>query len=410
METPAYSEVIELRGHIIDSYILPAIMDEVMDRGGEFVVQAIEVGRRKDEPSYARIQISAPSREVLEVLLDRARRLGAVSVGVESVRCEPAPADGVFPDDFYSTTNLDTLVKIDGDWVPVEHPEMDCGIVVDFASRTARTVPISEVKANDMVVVGHEGIRVVPLERPRKQPQVFGFMGSSVSSEKPKAVVIREIAARLRQIKADGGRTLVVAGPALVHTGTREHLVWLIQEGYVQALFAGNGLATHDIECALYGTSLGISLSQGVPLEGGHEHHLRAINVVRRAGGIRQAVEKGILQSGIMHACVVHNVEYVLAGSIRDDGPLPDVITDVVQAQAAMRRIIHKGVDLTIILSSMLHGIATGNLLPARVATVCVDISPAAVTKLADRGSFQTVGLVMDVEGFLRELVTSLRA
>jgi len=280
--------------------------------------------------------------------------------------------------------------------------------VVDFATETARCVPLNEVRKGDMVVVGHDGVQVVPLERPRHQPQVFGFMGSAVSSEKPKAVLIREVAAKIREVRERGKKTLVVAGPAVVHTGTREHLVRLIERGYVHCLFAGNGLATHDIECALFGTSLGISLRDGVPMEGGHEHHLRAINRIRRAGSIRAAVEQGVLTNGIMHACVRHGVEYVLAGSIRDDGPLPDVITDVMQAQAAMRRVVQSGVDLCLILSSMLHGIATGNLLPARVTTVCVDINPAVVTKLSDRGSFQTLGLVMDVEGFLRELLVHL--
>ena len=408
MSGDTFSDVIELRGHIIDSMILPSIMDEVMDRGGDFVVQQIDVGRRKDDPSYARIQISAPTRELLDILLDRAQRLGATSVSARSVGCEAAPADGVFPDGFYSTTNLDTEVLVDGRWIRVEYPEMDCAVVVDFARWAARTTPHSQVRAGDQVVVGHEGVRVLPLERPRRQPQVFAFMGSSVSSEKPKSLLIKEIAERLQEIRESGGHTLVVAGPALVHTGMRDRLVRLIEGGYVQALFAGNGLATHDIECALYGTSLGVSQEEGVPLEGGHEHHLRAVNRIRQAGSIRAAVEEGVLTNGIMHACVTHGVRYVLAGSVRDDGPLPDVISDMVRAQEEMRSIVRDGVDLAMILSSMLHGIATGNLLPARVTTVCVDISPAVVTKLTDRGSFQTIGLVMDVEGFLRELSTDL--
>jgi lysine-ketoglutarate reductase/saccharopine dehydrogenase-like protein (TIGR00300 family) len=407
--TQAFSDIIELRGHIIDSFILPAIMDEVMDRGGEFLVQQIDVGRRKDEPSYARIQITAPTAELLEVMLDRAQRLGATSLRTEQVRLEPAPADGVFPEGFYSTTNLETEVKLKGHWVAVAHPEMDCGIAVDLGQATARTVALADVQSGELMVVGHEGVRVVPLERPRRQPQVFAFMGSSVSSEKPKAVLIREIGQRLRDVRARGGRTLLVAGPVLIHTGMRDLVVRLIEAGYIQCLFGGNGLATHDIESDLFGTSLGVSQTEGVPLEGGHEHHLRAVNRIRRCGGIRAAVEQGVLRTGIMCACVKNEVEFVLAGSIRDDGPLPDVITDIVEAQSAMRRVVHKGIDLALILSSMLHGIATGNLLPASVTTVCVDISPAVVTKLADRGSWQTVGLVMDVEGFLRELCADLR-
>jgi lysine-ketoglutarate reductase/saccharopine dehydrogenase-like protein (TIGR00300 family) len=383
-------------------------MDEVMDRGGEFVIQQIDVGRRKDEPSYARIQISAPNAELLELLVDRAQRIGAILEQVDHVQTRPAPADGVFPEGFYSTTNLETEVRLNGTWVTVAWPEMDCAIAVDSGGGRAWTIALSDVKAGEQVVVGHDGVRVHPLERPRVQPQVFAFMGSNVSSEKPKAILIHEIAARLREIRARGGRTLLVGGPVLVHTGTRDLVAGLIREGYVNVLFAGNGLATHDIEMAMFGTSLGVSLAEGVPREGGHEHHLRAINRVRGAGGIRPAVEGGLIKDGIMHACVRSGASYVLAGSIRDDGPLPDVVSDTLEAQRLMRAEVRKGVDLVMVLSSMLHGIATGNLLPAAVTTVCVDINPAVVTKLADRGSFQAIGLVMDVEGFLRELCLEL--
>ena len=294
--------------------------------------------------------------------------------------------------------------------MPVAFPEMDCGIVIDQPGRAAFCVPINQVRAGDPIVVGREGVRVVPLERPRHQPPVFAFMGSNVSPEKPNPRLIHEIARRMHDLRQANEKILIVGGPVLIHTGTQSQVTWLIEHGYVQALFAGNGLATHDIESALYGTSLGISLQDGIPMEGGHEHHLRAINVVRRAGGIRRAVEQGLLPSGIMHACIKHEVEVVLAGSIRDDGPLPDVITDTQVAQAEMRRIVRSGVKLTLILASMLHGIATGNLLPAEVTTVCVDIEPAVVTKLSDRGTFQNISVVADVGSFLRELVQDLQS
>ena len=404
----AYTQVIELEGHIIDSMILPQVMDEVIDRGGDFVVEEIRVGRRKSETSYARLELRADSPEELDLLVQHARRLGATVPAVEQVRTEPAPADGVFPEGFYSTTNLETLVRLDGGWVQVENPEMDLGIVVDYASGTARTCPIADVRKGQQIVVGHRGVKVIPLQRPRDEKEVFAFMGSAVSSEKPKALLIREIAAQMKAIKARGGKVLVVAGPAVTHTGSAPLLVKLIESGHVNYLFAGNALATHDIEGAFFGTSLGVSLSNGVQTKGGHEHHLRAINRIRRVGGIRAAVEQGILTRGIMHACVRHGVEFVLAGSIRDDGPLPEVITDVIDAQRKMREVIHRGIDLAIMISTMLHSIAVGNLLPARVTTVCVDINPAVVTKLADRGSFQAVGLVADAEGFLRHLVSEL--
>lgn len=405
-----HTQVIELEGHIIDSMILPQIMDEVMDQGGNFTIEEFRVGRHKNEPSYARIELEAGSIEVLELLVEHARRLGATVPVVEQAEVMPAPADGVFPEDFYSTTNLDTQVRLNGGWVPVAHPEMDLGIVVDSAAHTARTCPMADVRKGELVVVGHKGVKVLPLERPRGngEKEVFAFMGSAVSSEKPKGVLIREIAAQLKAIKGRGGKTLVVAGPAVSHTGAAPAMCKLIEAGYVNCLFAGNALATHDIEAAFFGTSLGVSLSEGTPTKGGHQHHIRAINRIRRAGSIRAAVEQGMLTRGIMYSCVKHNVEYVLAGSIRDDGPLPEVVTDVLEAQRRMREVVHRGVDLAMMISTMLHSIAVGNLLPAMVTTVCVDINPAVVTKLTDRGSFQAIGLVADADGFLTQLTTAL--
>jgi lysine-ketoglutarate reductase/saccharopine dehydrogenase-like protein (TIGR00300 family) len=403
-----FRDTVEIRGHIIDSNVLGTIMSEIMDRGGDFDVQTLQVGRQRDDPSYARLEIHAGSQEDLEALLERVTQLGASPVRGGTIRTEPAPMDGVFPEGFYSTTNLQTEVNLGGVWVSVKYPEMDCGITVDPARGEARCVTLNEVRAGDPIVVGHDGVRVLPLERPRRQPPVFAFMGSSVSPEKPNPRLIREIAARMRQVRAAGDKILVVGGPVLIHTGAQPQIVWLVEHGYVQALFAGNGLATHDIESALYGTSLGVSLADGIPVEGGHEHHLRAINAIRRAGGIRAAVEQGLLTSGIMYACVRHHVEVVLAGSIRDDGPLPDVLTDTQEAQSEMRRIVRSGVRFALLLASMLHGIATGNLLPADVTTVCVDIEPAVVTKLSDRGTFQNISVVADVGSFLRELVQDL--
>ncbi len=404
MDSNLHKQVIELRGHIIDSLTLPRILDELLDFNVEFTIQRLTVGRGRSDPSYARIEIIAESQELLETVLGEVQRLGAHPVQVDHVRLEPASGDGVFPEQFYSTTNLKTLVKLNGDWVEVTHPEMDCGIVVE--GKSACCVPVSEIKKGDLVVVGRDGIRVIPLDRPRSASPAFGFMGSAVSSEKPKAAFIREIADRVRRVHAQGGKIAVVAGPAIIHTGAGAALSRLIELGYVDYLFAGNALATHDIESSLFGTSLGVSLDGGLAQEGGHEHHLRAINKIRLAGGIQAAVEEGILRSGVMYTCVKKGVEFVLAGSIRDDGPLPEVVTDVIQAQGEMRRRIHSGVELCLMLSTMLHSIAVGNMLPAEVFTVCVDINPATLTKLSDRGSFQSAGLVMDVGSFLHDLVS----
>lgn len=403
---PPHSQAIELRGHIIDSMVLPKILDELIDFGVEFSIQQLNVGRSRTETSYARIEITAESAEQLSAVLSHVQQHGATPVEMEMVETEPAPADGVFPEGFYSTTNMVTLVELEGQWLPVANPEMDCGILIENGQ--ARCIAINEVKQGQSIVVGHQGIKVIPTERPRVPSPMFSFMGSQVSSEKPKSVYIREIAERIKDTRARGGKILVVGGPAIVHTGSGELLCRLIERRLVDFLFAGNALATHDIESAFFGTSLGVSLEGGLALEGGHEHHLRAINRIRAAGGIRQAVEQDILRSGVMHACVRHDVDFVLAGSIRDDGPLPDVITDVIQAQGEMRKRIHQGIEVAIMLSTMLHSIAVGNLLPASVFTVCVDINPATLTKLVDRGSHQTAGLVMDVGSFLRELLEAL--
>jgi lysine-ketoglutarate reductase/saccharopine dehydrogenase-like protein (TIGR00300 family) len=329
---------------------------------------------------------------------------GAEPIHAEDARTVLAPADGVFPDGFYATTNLETAVRIGGRWLAVTNPEMDLGIVIEGADPT--TVAMADVKAGQPVVVGHQGLRVRPLERPREK-QEFEFMNSEVSSEKPKALVIRDVARMLTRVRERGQSIIFVVGPAVVHTGAAEHLARLARAGYVSVLFGGNAVATHDIESALYGTSLGISMEAGTPAVGGHEHHLRAINTIRGCGGIAPAVEQGVLTEGLMYTLVTEQIPFVLAGSIRDDGPMPDVITDVIEAQRAMREHCQRA-GACIMLSTMLHSIATGNMLPASVTTVCVDINPAVVTKLADRGSFQTIGIVTDVGLFLEMLANEL--
>src|SRR5438132_9800599 len=285
---------------------------------------------------------------------------------------------------------------------------MECGILVGPEGGAARCIPMTEVRKGDSIVVGRQGLRVLPAEMSARQ-NLFEFMASPVSSEKPKGVTVREIAATMRRTREAGENILAVLGPAVVHTGGVEHVCKLIRGGYLQVLFAGNALASHDIEQALYGTSLGIWLDRGLPAEEGHEHHLRALNTIRRLGGIKAAIERGVLKSGIMYECVKHNVPFLLAGSIRDDGPLPEVVTDVLVAQRRMREMI-QGVGFCLMVATMLHAIATGNLLPAWVKVACVDINPATVTKLTDRGSIQTVGVVTDAEPFLRALVNELEA
>jgi lysine-ketoglutarate reductase/saccharopine dehydrogenase-like protein (TIGR00300 family) len=403
---PGVVEEVEIQGHIIDSLILPKVLDEILTHGGAYVVKDFRIGQRQTDPSYARIEVRAPTAETLQEILDTIHDHGAVPTSPQECTIVLADMDGAFPEDFYSTTNYRTQIRLGGEWIDVEDQEMDCGIVVDPEGAAARCLAMADVRKGDRLVVGRQGLRVFPAE-PTARQNLFEFMASPVSSEKPKGVTVREIAAAMRRTRAAGDKILAVLGPAVVHTGSVEHICALIRTGYLNVLFAGNALATHDIESALYGTSLGISLERGLPAEEGHEHHLRAINTIRRQGGIRAAVHKGVLQSGIMYECVRHDIPYVLAGSIRDDGPLPEVITDVLEAQRRMRDLIH-GVGFCLMMATALHAIATGNLLPAWVKVACVDINPATVTKLMDRGSIQTVGVVTDVEPFLRALVHEL--
>lgn len=401
-------EEVEVRGHIIDSLILPKILDIITAAGGTFRIKQIAIGQSRDDPSHAVLEVGAGSHELLEAILEQLADHGAVPTALQNCRLEAADMDGAFPEGFYSTTNQRTEIRLAGEWVPVADQEMDCGVLVDRHARTARCIAMTDVRRGQQIVVGRAGTRVFPFDRPATG-HGFSFMTSNVSTEKPKGVVIREIAREMVANRGGSGKTLLVGGPAIVHTGSGEHIVKLIRGGYIDYLFAGNALAAHDIEHALFGTSLGVALEKGLPVESGHEHHLRAINRIRRAGGIRPAVEAGVLTSGIMYECVRQGVDYLLAGSIRDDGPLPDVVTDVLEAQRRMRDRI-RGVTLCLMIATTLHSVAVGNLLPDWVKVVCVDINPSTVIKLNDRGSYQTIGLVTDVEPFLRILADEIEA
>ena len=399
-------EVIELTGHIIDSWTLPRAWDVIMDRGGNFSVEEMRVGTSKTEPSYARLKVEAPDDETLELILSELQQFGAVLLHGNDALTTIVEQNGVLPAGFYSTTNLPTQVRLNGQWVNVENIEMDVSLVIDRSHGRAYTCPMHEVRVGDEVVVGHDGIRVHPFERARER-ESFAFMQSNVSSEKAKVLAIHEIARQMKETRARGGKILFVLGPAVIHTGAGRYVADLIRRGYVQVIFGGNAIITHDIESALFGTSLGVDLRSGEQVEGGHRNHLRAINAIRALGSVEKAIETGLLKEGITYEVVKHHLLMVLAGSIRDDGPMPGVINDMQEAQKRMRESL-KGVEMAIIVASMLHAIATGNLLPATVRTVVVDINPSVVTKLADRGSFQAAGLITDAELFLRELAEAL--
>ena len=398
------SEIVDLEGHIIDSLLLAKVMDVVLAAGAEYELLEVEIGRTTADASHARLEITAADEVALGTLLVELQVHGANPAATTDAELVAAERDGVLPPGFYATTNLPTRVRVDGRWLEVDRPEMDCGLVV--TGSRVRAVPMHRVAAGDLVVVGFDGVRVTAPQKPRGA-SAFEFMTSEVSSEKPKSLLVARVAERIRLAREGGGKVLAVCGPALIHTGAGPALARLVAAGWIDVLFAGNGFATHDLEANILGTSLGISVDEGTPSEGGHANHLRVINEVRRYGSIAAAVDAGYVDGGVMYECVRREVPFVLAGSLRDDGPLPDVYPNVLEAADAMRYLV-PGVSVALMLASTLHAIATGNLLPAGVETFCVDINPSVVTKLSDRGSHQALGIVTDVGLFVGMLAAQL--
>ncbi|NET36907.1 MAG: TIGR00300 family protein [Cyanothece sp. SIO1E1] len=407
------SRTIQLEGHLLDAGVINRALDLIVEGGGSFQVLKFDLGEQRQSISTATVKVSAPSHDIMEKIMSQLIDLGSVALPEEVCDnpLETVTQAGVAPDDFYVTTIYPTEVRIHCEWVRVQGQRMDSVIVVEHTTHgpVARCQLIRDLKVGDQVIVGVEGIRTVRKPEVREQPSSgeFGFMGAGVSSERRVELVVEQIAWELRKLRDQGGKAIVVAGPVVIHTGGGEHLSHLIREGYVQGLLGGNAIAVHDIEQALMGTSLGVDMKRGVSVRGGHRHHLKVINTIRRCGSISNAVEQGVLTQGIFHDCVRHGVPFSLAGSIRDDGPLPDTKMDLVAAQADYAQLV-KGADLILMLSTMLHSIGVGNMTPAGVKMVCVDINPAVVTKLSDRGSVESVGVVTDVGLFLSLLVKQL--
>lgn len=404
-------EELTLEGHIIDSLMLTKVLDDIVAFGGDFRILEVHVGQGRTDRSHARVEVQAVSQEKLNEIVNQVSKHGALVTHESDAKLAEADLDGVFPEDFYPTTNQVTRVRYGGQWHEVLQQEMDCGIRYHPQDESFRCVPMHAVRRGDQLVIGHRGVKVAPQERGRERG-MFEFMGTEVSIDKPKRAQIRACARLMVRCKQDGHRILLVAGPALVHTGSTAPVVELIKRGYIDVLFAGNGLAVHDIEHAMYGTSMGVHIERATLADTGKEHPLRVINTIRRIGGIPQAVDRGVLKAGIMHACVEQGVRYVLAGSIRDAGPLPEVITDANQAQQRMREEIVRRppLGLALIVGSAYTGMATSNLLPAWIPSVCVDISSMVLQKLVDRGAFQTIGLLTDAAAFFRELAEEIVA
>ena len=393
-----FEHEIEVKGHLIDSMILTKIFDIIMDLNGEFQVQEFRVGKRKKDESYTKLLIQGKSQKHLDQILETVYREGATSKIQQEIKIHAAPKDMVMPDDFYSTTNNRTDIFYKGEWIKVENMMMDKCVVVK--GRRAVCSPIREIKKGDMVVVGERGVRITPPERPREGVNLFQFMGSSSSSERPTQHIARKVAYDIYKTKKEGGKIVLVGGPAIVHTGASDSIATLIRFGFIDAVLAGNALAVHDIEYSTLGTSLGMNVRDGTLAIRGHRNHMQAINSVFKAGSISKMVANKVLTKGIMYECVKRKIPFVLAGSLRDDGPLPDVITDMTVAQKKYKEIL-KDAKMVIMISTMLHSIATGNMLPAEVKVIVVDINQPTVTKLMDRGTWQALGIVSDVGAFL---------
>ena len=400
-----YSEIIQADGHLVDSQILSKIFDRVIACGSEFEVVQFNLGKTNEDFSHLELRVTAGTPEILAKTLEELVELGCYQTAVANATLRMAEADHVVPDDFYSTTNHRTFLRARDTWLEVGKQRMDAVIVVEGSDAECRK--LRDVQRGDLIVCGVHGIRIRP-EFKERDRLGFAFMANEISSERRTETAARKVADLMRQLKTEGGRIIFVAGPVVIHTGGVAAFCELIRNGYVDALLTGNALAVHDVEHALYGTSLGVDLERGVPIEEGHKNHMRAINAINRCGSLRSAVESGVLRSGVMYECVRHGVPFILAGSIRDDGPLPDTMMDLIKAQEAYAHVLANA-KMVVCLSSMLHSIGVGNMLPSWVRMVCVDINPAVVTKLSDRGSQQTIGIVTDVGAFLGLLAQRLR-
>jgi lysine-ketoglutarate reductase/saccharopine dehydrogenase-like protein (TIGR00300 family) len=399
-----FEEVVEAEGHLIDSHLMEQIFDKVVESNGRFEVEQFRIGRTNGEPSYLRLRLEAPDRRQMEHLLSQLLPIGCSPVQAGNATLGPVERDRCAPEDFYSTSNHHTFIKLNGDWVEVQNQRMDAMIVVKDGEAFCRR--LRDLRAGEMVVTGMHGIRVAPESKERDR-LAFAFMSNEISSERQVETAVRQTAQLARQAKEQGKTIVAVAGPVVVHTGGVSGLTKLIRGGWINAVLSGNALGVHDIESALLGTSLGVRMADGRQAEHGHRNHMRAINAIYHAGGIRGAVESGRLKSGVMYECVKNNVPFVLAGSLRDDGPLPETITDMNEAQDAYAAQL-RSAGLVICLGSMLHSIATGNMLPSWVRIVCVDINPAVATKVSDRGTGHAVGVVTDVGLFLELLAKEL--
>ncbi|MCY3854038.1 MAG: TIGR00300 family protein [Thaumarchaeota archaeon] len=401
-----FSREIEMQGHLIDSLILTKVFSGIMDLDGEFQILEISIGKKKNDESYVKLIVEGKTQNQLDKILDLTHSLGAINTKQEEIKIETAPGNMIMPNNFYSTTNNETKVFYHNKWINVKNIMMDKCIIIKKS--IAQCIPIREIKKGDKIVVGDSGIKIFPIERPRDKNNVFNFMTSNNSSERPTNHMVKKVASDIMKIKNSNGKIILVAGPAIIHTGASESVSVLIKLGLIDSILAGNALAVHDIENSILGTSLGMNIHDGTLALHGNRNHMYAINSVFQSGSIKNMVKTGKLKKGIMFECIKNNIPFVLAGSIRDDGPIPDVITDIMEAQEKYKKQLENA-DLVIMASTMLHSIATGNMLPAKVKVIAIDINQTTVTKIIDRGTWQALGIVSDVGVFLPQVTNEIK-
>ncbi|MFM1871797.1 MAG: hypothetical protein RL398_1219 [Planctomycetota bacterium] len=394
------------KGHLIDSGLLSDALEAVQGAGASYKVLRLDIGTNRTDESQLLLEVEAPNKVCFERVRADLMSLGLSETDTQDAEFAVVDLDGTAPEGFYSSTNLATEVRIGGHWVAVQNQRMDATLVRDDDG-TVRCVKLRDLRKGQRLVVGYNGIRVTPFTTRKLQEGKFAFMQGGASSERRLPAQVAEVVQEWRRVRSEGRKVILVAGPVVVHVGAAPTLAAILRAGMVDGLLSGNALAVHDVEATLFGTSLGVELASGRAAVHGHMHHMRAINTVRRCGSLAAAVESGVLKAGVMHAAIRAGVPFCLAGSIRDDGPLPDTQMDLILAQEQYAKILQNA-GLVIILSSMLHGIGTGNMIPADVMTVCVDIHPAVVSKLSDRGSAQSQGIVTDVGAFLGEVARQL--
>ena len=389
-------------GHLIDSGVLAQILNLIVAEEADYEIIEFKVGKTNARESFLEIELISDNNEKIADISSKLIPLGCYEKHTPEAVFTVSAKDKCVAEDFYSTTNHRTEVFFNGKWNSVKNQRMDAVIIKKDDG--FECVKLRDVRKGDSVLCRPDSVRVFPPARDREGDD-FGFMSGDVSSERSADCTVNKIADELIKMKKKGEKVVVVAGPVVIHSGGASALAALIKEGYIGGLLAGNAIAVHDMESVFFGTSLGVCQKSGKPTHEGHKNHMRTINRINTYGSIKKAVEEGALDRGVMYEVIKSGIPYCLAGSIRDDGPLPETEADMIKAQQKYAEII-KDSSMIVMLSTMLHSIGTGNMMPSWVKTVCIDINPAVVTKLADRGSSQAVGIVSDVGLFLRAVAS----